>query len=86
MYLSDKNYVLTLHATGCPNKYPYIDWWMTQTKTTVFQDMMTHCTLVKDGNADSVQITQCCGTTNCSPTTCTEQYQWRNGIMLLILI
>lgn len=85
-------------ATGCPNNFdtyqcptskcPNTNWWKTQPKIVVFKDMMTYCTLVKDGIASDAQKAQCCGakfwnrkhtTTNCRPTTCVEQNQWIDG-------
>ena len=75
----DKTYVSTFHATGCPNPDPFIDWWKTVPDGQVFEDMMAYCTLVREGQADSIQIRQCCGSTVCIPTSCNMMTKWNEG-------
>ena len=76
----ENKYVLTFQATGCPNKYPLMDWWKTQTDTSVFTDMLALCTLTRSGVASVRQKQQCCGSKDCKPTACTKQRQWAVGI------
>ena len=75
----DEMYVSTFQATGCPNPNPDINWWKTIQSGQVFQDMMNYCTLVKDGNANENQISHCCGTVTCVPTSCMKQKVWKQG-------
>ena len=52
-----------------------VSWWQTITDDAVFQDMYTHCDLVRAGTANAVQISQCgCGST--PPTQCVRQTSW----------
>ena len=76
----------TFHATGCPNPDPVIDYWKTIADGQVFQDMMTYCTLVRDGQADSTQMSQCCGSTACVPTSCNMMTNWKEGKRTSILL
>ena len=69
----------TFRATGCPNPDPVIDYWKTIADGRVFQDMMTYCSLVRNGQADSTQMSQCCGSTACVPTSCNMMTNWKEG-------
>ena len=69
----------TFHATGCPNPDPVIDYWKTIADGQVFQDMMAYCTVVRDGQANSNQMSQCCGSTACVPTSCNVMKNWKKG-------
>ena len=85
--IPSETYVLTFHATGCPNPDPRTNYWKTISDGAVFQDMMAYCVLTRDGKADSRQINQCCGSTTCVPTSCNMMTNWREGwenFMLLI--
>ena len=75
-------YGLTLQATGCANARPDSEWWKTQTDKIVLANMFSICKLARDGKANTRQIKQCCGTTDCKPTSCTVQSQWAKGILL----
>ena len=80
-------YALTFQATGCTNTNPDSDWWKTQTDNTVFVDMFTYCTLVRDGKQTVQQKRQCCGEGNdCKPSNCVRQNLWTTGIENLITL
>ena len=78
---------MTLQATGCPNREPYIEWWKTQTDEIVFSDMLNICILVRDGHATDSQKRECCGENiRCGPIFCNRQSTWVTGILLVTYI
>jgi hypothetical protein len=72
---STESYGLTFVATGCCNYQPNggtMEWWSSQSPSTVFNDMYQYCTLVKGGTASAAQKSFCgCG--DAPPKTCTLQ-------------
>ena len=85
LLVPDNKYALAFQATGCPNEYPNIDYWKTQTDNAVFSDMFLYCTSVRDEVANIKQKLKCCGSTDCKPGICTEQLQWTAGIKYLCI-
>ena len=83
LIISDEMYVSAFQRTGCPNPSPWLDYWKKTRDSIVFQDMMTYCNLVKDGNATSDQITHCCGTVPCTPKYCNKVMNWKQGNFIL---
>ena len=82
----DCKYGFTFQATGCPNRNPIATWWKTQSDNTVFNDMFTYCTLVRDEKASAHQKSKCCGEGNeCKPTSCNKQSTWTTGIHTVIM-
>ena len=64
--VSDEVYIDAFHATGCPNKNPYLEWWMSQSEEAVLNDMNTYCELIRDGHESDEQRSQCCGDEDCT--------------------
>ena len=82
----DCKYGFTFQATGCPNRNPIATWWKTQSDNTVFNDMFTYCTLVRDEKASAHQKSKCCGEGNeCKLTSCNKQSTWTTGIHTVIM-
>ena len=67
---------LTFQATGCPNPNPYVDYWKTVDDATSFSDMHAYCTVNQGNSASAAQQAQCCGSSACSPASCTLQTQF----------
>jgi len=77
---TEDKYKLTFQATGCPNSNPHTAWWKTQTDTNAFNDMHGYCTLAKEGTASASQQQQCCGSSACTPASCTKQTQFTEQV------
>ena len=77
----DSKYLATFKATGClplndqrsPKNLKY---WKSQSDSTVFGDMMSYCETVRDGTAAEYQKIKCCGSKDCTVSTCTRQTTW----------
>ena len=75
-------YVEKFQTTGCPNPNPDINWWKTISYDAMFQDMMNYCTIVKGGQGNEAQKTQCCGSVPCVPTCCNKVTNWKQSKIL----
>ena len=77
----DSKYLATFKATGC---LPLNDlrstenlmYWKSHSDSTVFSDMMSYCESVRDGTAKEYQKIKCCGSKDCTISTCTRQTTW----------
>ena len=81
--VSDEVYIDAFHATGCPNKNPYLEWWRSQSEEAVLNDMNTYCELTRDALASDEQRIQCCGAQNCNVTECVKQNTLTKGTHML---
>ena len=82
----DFEYGLTFLATGCPNQYPWVEWWKTQPDQFVLNDMFEYCRVVSNEIATDKQTAQCCGSygISCKPSSCIKQQAWKSGIIIFI--
>ena len=63
-------------ATGCTDpsiESAKMDWWKVQPDSIVVDDMMNYCEKVRDGSATDIQKIRCCGTKDCTVSTCKLQ-------------
>ena len=82
IFQSDEVYIDAFHATGCPNKNPYLEWWRSQSEEAVLNDMNTYCELIRDGHESDEQRSQCCGGENCTINECVTQIALTKGTQI----
>ena len=77
----DSKYLATFKATGClplndQRSMENLKNWKSQSDSMVFSDMMSYCESVQDGTAAEYQKIKCCGSKDCTVSTCTRQSTW----------
>ena len=77
----DSKYLATFKATGCLplndlRSTENLKYWKSQSDSTVFSDMMSYCESVRAGTAAEYQKIKCCGSKDCTVSSCSRQTTW----------